>query len=89
MNVMRTKPVKAAGFTETGEFDIETRIPIRRQMGKSNFAAVGGQNSASGFAASHPLKPGSGLDKTCCTLEMSSDVSSARVGPGKFLAEPD
>src|SRR5665213_4428003 len=47
------------------------------------------QNGSAGFAASHSLNFGNGFDKTVCTLEMSSDVSSARGGPGKFLARPD
>ena len=46
------------------------------------------QNGSRGFAASHSPKPGNGAYKIPCALEMSSDVSGARGGPGKSLAEP-
>jgi hypothetical protein len=46
------------------------------------------QNGSYGFAASHPVKPGSGTDNTFWTLVMFNDVSRARGGPGKFAAKP-
>jgi hypothetical protein len=41
-----------------------------------------------GFAASHSVKLDNGADKNFRALEMSSDVSNARGGPEKSLAEP-